>query len=316
MALYQPQPKKKVMGIVNPSAGGLTPTAPQVPSVPTPMPPSPLMGRTVGRVPPPTPNDRPQTPPPLYAPGELLPGNPPPNPKPDPRNGPPGDPNDPGGGRGTVKPPPPLSRAAINRIRQNETPKERLARLRGMRRAGNRSANLDDRIVGLKNRVGVLPDVPFKDQPSRQKVQLDDKPETWNSEAMAELPPPIGVTPQFYDNPEGDKQVKTAQKQKEQLRSDVAAEREAVSQNDKDKNLDTRSKENLAQRLARLKAELKTAKPGRRAQLEKRIKALEARIKAGDTKGPNKKQPGTPQRPFRNRGVEYSPLSYGGQLRV
>lgn len=82
-------------------------------------------------------------------------------------------------------------------------------------------------------------------------------------------------------------------------------------------NKTTRGNENLNDRLTRLKEKLKSATtPEQKAQLKKRIAELEARIKVGDTKGKTNDQPGTPERPYRTRGVTYKPLGYGGSLRI
>jgi hypothetical protein len=73
----------------------------------------------------------------------------------------------------------------------------------------------------------------------------------------------------------------------------------------------------LPDRLARLKEKLKNAKtPEQKKQLRKRIAQLEARIKVGDTKGNTTDQPGTPTRPYRNRGTTAIPMKYGGTLRI
>jgi hypothetical protein len=64
---------------------------------------------------------------------------------------------------------------------------------------------------------------------------------------------------------------------------------------------------------------LKVAKtPEQKKNLQRRIAELEARIKKGDKKGPGSPddQPGTEARPYRNRGVSYLPLTYGGSLRI
>jgi hypothetical protein len=244
----------------------------------------------------------------------------------------PGDPNDPTRGRGTI--PPPVGRpdhTAINKIRQSETPEERLERLQAMRRAGNDSRNLTPRIKELKN-TDLDKDKPFKKQRPPKPVQLDDKPETWpdqdhkrrnrnQSESLAELALPRGMDTMFYDNPAGDEQNKEAVKQRQGLQKDLAKEREAVNKPDNkqdDKNNETRGEENLQQRRNRLKAALAKLKPTdpKYAQLKARIADLEKRIKAGDTKGRNKNQPGTPKRPYKNREVSYRPLGYGGTLRI
>jgi hypothetical protein len=86
----------------------------------------------------------------------------------------------------------------------------------------------------------------------------------------------------------------------------------------KDTN-ETRQDEDLEDRLSRLRAKLKGMKANdpKRKQLEQRIKDLEARIKQGDKKGSStKNQPGTPERPYRNREVSSRPFNYGGTLRI
>ena len=302
----------------------------------------------------PTPNDRPAP--------SILPGEPngpqkpiPPNP-PVPRGEPLGPynpnapdksnpyPNDPSRGRGTVPPPPvpqtqtppvPMTRQQINNMRRNETPDERLARLKQIRTNGKGQRStvpLNDRIKALKGNIksGDLdPDVKYKKQRKEKgiPVQVDDDPSTWNSEARAELALPRGMSTMFYDNPEGDAQNKLAQRQKDKMKAGKKKTPTPTSQvpNDENEDMkpkdnaeknDTRRNEDLADRLKRLQEKLKTAKPGQRAQLEARIAALKKRIKAGDTTGRNKNQPGSPQRPYRNREVTYKPLGYGGSLRI
>jgi hypothetical protein len=126
----------------------------------------------------------------------------------------------------------------------------------------------------------------------------------------------------FYDNPEGDAQNKLAQRQKDKVKkgkpaptSQAPDDEDAPKPKDKD-NADTnerRQGEDLADRLKILEAKYKK-NPS--PQLKKRIAALKKRIAAGDTTGRNKNQPGTPQRPYRNREVSYRPLAFGGEIRI
>jgi hypothetical protein len=256
------------------------------------------------RVTPPTPIP---APPPVLRETGPVPYTPPVNTKPIPDTGP-------------VKPPVQPTQAETNKVRRKETTQERIDRLKAMRRAGNRSPKLDARIVGLKNRRDAGEDKPHG--PKQDKVQLDDDPSTWNSEARAELALPRGMDTMFYDNPEGDAQNKLAQRQKDKVKkgkpvptSQAPDDEDAPKPKDKD-NADTnerRQGEDLADRLKVLEAKYKK-NPS--PQLKKRIAALKKRIAAGDTTGRNKNQPGTPQRPYRNREVSYRPLAFGGEIRI
>jgi hypothetical protein len=358
----------------------------RVPNGPTPTPPMPY------KPPVPTP-----TPPVPYTPPVPVPNRPfPTRTDPVPTIPPPKDgsiPVDPTGGRGQIPDTDPRSR---NYVRRNETPQQRLKRLEEKLRAkGGTDAQLQERIAALKARMGGMPDDPFKNQPGRtnleQRVQLDDDPDTWTPEMLAELALPRGMDTIFYDNAKStdkkptdpltgkpkkgdsdndgtpdvnevrqgenwEQRLKRLQEKKKanggspQLNKRIKALKKKLGKSggkDKDdkkpalnqptltgetnKKNTTQEKtsqvptndngdrkdENLPDRLARLKEKLKNAKTEeQKAQLRKRIAQLEARIKVGDTKGNTTDQPGTPTRPYRNRGTTAIPMKYGGTLRI
>jgi hypothetical protein len=312
-------------------------------------------------------------------------------------------PVDPTGGRGQVPDTDPRSQ---NYVRRNETSAQRLKRLEEKLRAkGGTDADLQARIDALKKRIAggeYKPSDPSQDTPGKlqQRVQLDDDPDTWTPEMLAELALPRGMDTIFYDNArstdkkptdpltgkpkKGDsdndgtpdvnqvrqgenweQRLKRLQEKKKmnggspQLNKRINALKKKLGKGkgkDKDdkkpalnqpsltskqpnltgeankKNTtqnktsqqptneadnSARKDENLPDRLARLKEKLKSAKTEeQKAQLRKRIAALEARIKVGDTKGNTTDQPGTPTRPYRNRGTTAIPMKYGGTLRI
>jgi hypothetical protein len=235
------------------------------------------------------------------------------------------------------------------------------------------------------------PSDPKQDQGNQQRVQLDDDPDTWTPEMLAELALPRGMDTIFYDNAKStdkkptdpltgkpkkgdsdndgtpdvnevrqgeswEQRLKRLQEKKKanggspQLNKRIQALKKKLGKSGgKDKQDDKkpalnqptltgeakknttqektsqvptndngdRKGENLPDRLARLKEKLKNAKtPEQKKQLQKRIAQLEARIKVGDTKGNTTDQPGTPTRPYRNRGTTAIPMKYGGTLRI
>jgi hypothetical protein len=303
-------------------------------------------------------------------------------------------PVDPTGGRGQVPDTDPRSR---NYVRRNETTEQRIKRLEAKLRAkGGTDADLQSRIAKLKERMGkgeYKPSDPTQDEGTlqQQRVQLDDDPDTWTPEMLAELALPRGMDTIFYDNAKStdkkptdpltgkpkkgdsdndgtsdvnevrqgeswEQRLRRLQEKKKanggspQLNKRIQALKKKLGKSggkDKDdkkpalnqptltgetnKKNTTQEKtsqvptndngdrkdENLPDRLARLKEKLKNAKTEeQKAQLRKRIAQLEARIKVGDTKGNTTDQPGTPTRPYRNRGTTAIPMKYGGTLRI
>jgi BMFP domain-containing protein YqiC len=359
----------------------------RVPNGPTPTPPMPY------KPPVPTP-----TPPVPYTPPVPVPNRPfdtrttPVPTIPPPKDG--SIPVDPTGGRGQVPDTDPRSR---NYVRRNETTEQRIKRLEAKLRAkGGTDADLQSRIAKLKERMGkgeYKPSDPTQDEGTlqQQRVQLDDDPDTWTPEMLAELALPRGMDTIFYDNAKStdkkptdpltgkpkkgdsdndgtpdvnevrqgeswEQRLKRLQEKKKanggspQINKRIKALKKKLGKSggkDKDdkkpalnqptltgetnKKNTTQEKtsqvptndngdrkgENLPDRLARLKEKLKNAKTEeQKAQLRKRIAQLEARIKVGDTKGNTTDQPGTPTRPYRNRGTTAIPMKYGGTLRI
>jgi hypothetical protein len=172
----------------------------------------------------------------------------------------------------------------VNRTRQNETTQQRIERLQAKLKGASKEkkAQLKARIAKLKARRDAGEDVPNNagDYDADDPEPTNDKKSPNPTAGKGPAPKPTSQVPQ-----------------------------------DKANRNETRRDEDLEERLARLRAKLK--KNPNNKKLAQRVKDLEARIKQGDVKGSSvKNQPGTPDRPYRNREQTRIPMKYGGTLRI
>jgi hypothetical protein len=132
-----------------------------------------------------------------------------------------------------------------------------------------------------------------------QPVQLDDDPSTWTPSMLAELAPPIGYNTQFRDVGE--------YAGSEALRNKMLNKNRAAS---KKKKTDTpKDKETSA-----LEAADKPKPPAKGKPKDKTKLTPNQKRRLNNAK--NRPQPGTPKRPYRTHKATYSPVGYGGQLRI
>lgn len=169
-----------------------------------------------------------------------------------------------------------------NNVRQNETPQQRIDRLRA--RPDNNPYRTA-RIQALRQRVQNEPfpgETPSEPTPSNQKLGN-----------LAELAPPVGYNTFFRDVGKSD----ALQARKKKIKASAG-----ITDN-------TKKKAGGGGNEAPAEGEVAPASTGKNKGNGKLTDKQKKRLK-------RRPQPGTPQRPYQNRGVTYNPLAYGGTLRV
>ncbi len=266
---------------------------------------------------------RPNEPNPPKGPNDAPQRTPMPNPK-----GAPGPKGDPSGGRGFIPPPQKLPVGLGAKMRTHETLADRAKRLQGRIDAGKGNPRqLNKRIGAINTRIAAGKDKPrtydgpkkMGGQDDKQSVQLDDKPETWTPDKLSELAPPRGYTPSFkdvgnYSATEGREQK--LKKEKRRLKARVKANQKSDNKKPAaDAEKDTGAPESAGFQAGEPDPSTNNDPSKKDNKLKKKLRRVKRKLGRIDNAN-NRPQPGTPKRPFRNRGTTYQPIGFGGSLRV
>ncbi len=212
-----------------------------------------------------------------------------------------------------VAPPPPQPNTAFDR--QGNTLQARVDMLKQREQQGLAGPNADTRIQGLQQRIAggdLLPDNyngpewtgNVTPPPLKTPHPLGDMPPNnspFKRGELAELAPPRGTNTYFRDAGPS----RTLQERNQNIQKNI----------DKGATKTPKNTPPPGTGMLKPKGKKPVTPPPTKDKTKTPLTDKERKAKLKE-KQKRRPQPGTPQRPYINRGVTYSPLGFGGKLRV